>query len=244
MRHMSECWVVTSPEDEKTQAVACGVAGVRLHVTDAFTRHGARFNKGLAFEECFEAMGRAGRMLIWDADILLPDALDLSGWREGCIHGARRRMLADPERWTPDLNWRSCPHIPDGGPIGFFQCFDAADPAIRDRRPWYDVTFAHAGGGDAYFMGHWAPGKRVVLPIEVLHLGPNDTNWFGTSPESRDLMAAFVIRNGWHRAACKADPTAVNRVAEIPERVSVPGYEPSTFELPFVRRAKAKGSHA
>jgi hypothetical protein len=242
MRHLTECWVITSPEDEQTQAVACGVPGVRLHVTDAFTRHGARFNKGLAFEEGFDAMGREGRLLIWDADILFPDVLDLSGWRDNCLNGAVRRMLANPAEWTPELNWRSLPMIRDGGPIGFFQGFAAEDPAIRDRRPWYDVSFTHAGGGDAYFMTHWAPDKRKVLPIEVLHLGPNDTNWFGTTPEARDLMAAFVTRNGWHRAAAKHDRTAADRVGEIAERVDVPGYQPTGFELPFVRRAKAATS--
>lgn len=240
LRHLTECVVVTSPDDEQTQAVACSVPGVKLHVTDAFTRHGARFNKGLAFEEAWNTHGRDGRWLIWDADILFPDSLDLSGWRDGCLHGARRRILADPSKWSPDLNWKTCPLHADGGPIGFAQAFAADDPAIRDKRPWYDVSFAHAGGGDAFFMEHWTNDKRRVLPIEVLHLGPVDVNWWGTSPEARDIMAAFVIRNGWHRAAAKHDRTAVDRVGEIVERVTVPGYEPSQYELPFVRRAKAR----
>jgi hypothetical protein len=33
------------------------------------------------------------------------------------------------------------------------------------------------------------------------------------------MMDAFVIRNGWIRAAQRADPTAPQRVGEIVERV-------------------------
>ncbi|MFO0892450.1 MAG: hypothetical protein U0790_25325 [Isosphaeraceae bacterium] len=239
MRHLAECLVITSPEDEETQAVACAVPGVRLHITDAFTRHGARFNKGLAFEEGFEVLGRRGRMLIWDADILFPEEIELSDWRSNCLHGARRRLLEDPTAWSPDLDWRSLPYVRDGGPIGFFQAFDADDPAIAAKRPWYDVSFTHAGGGDAYFMTHWTNDRRRVLPIDVLHLGPNDRNWFGVDQAGRDMMSAFVIRNGWHRASMKADHSALERVGEITERVDVPGYAPTGFDLPFVQRTKA-----
>jgi hypothetical protein len=240
MRHLAECWVVTSPEDEATQAVARAVPGVRLHVTDAHRRHGARFNKGLCMEEGFEAMGRDGWILVHDADVILPDAIPFDRLRPDALHGARRRILEDPARWRPDLNWNACPPVRDGGAVGFFQLFRAEAPTLRGKRPWYDVSFAHAGGGDAFFLSLWPRDKQVILPIDVLHLGPNDTNWFGADPEGRDLMAAYVHRNGWRRAMAKADPTAVGRVGEIAERVAVPGYPPSDFELPFVRRAKGR----
>jgi hypothetical protein len=110
----------------------------------------------------------------------------------------------------------------------------------RDKRPWYDVSFAHGGGGDAFFMDHWHPGNRHVLPIDVLHLGPKDRNWFGTTPEAKRIMDAFVIRNGWSQASAGRDRAAAAQVGEIVERVEVPGYEPSRYELPFVRRAKAQ----
>lgn len=238
IRHAAEWIVATSPEDRDTAAVVESVPGARLFVTDAFTRHGARFNKGLALEECFDFAERTGRLLILDADILLPPVLDLKGYREGQLHGASRRILEDPSQWREDLDWRSCPRWRDGGPIGFFQLFDAESPHVRDRRPWYDVSFAHAGGGDAYFMDLFPSPYRRMLPIDVLHLGPVDRNWFGTDEESRRIMDAFVIRNGWHRAAQGRDREAAASVGEIVERVSVPGYPPSGYELPFVRRAQ------
>lgn len=236
MRHLSECLVVTTPDDDETHIVASRTPGVRVLTTDAFTRHGARFNKGLGMEEGFDTLGREGWILIFDADIVMPDILPAGGIKPDCLYGARRRILPDPSEWSDDLEWRSLPMLRDGGPIGFFQCFHAT--ALKGRRPWYDVSFAHAGGGDAYFMTHWTRDKWTVLPIDVLHLGLPDKNWFGLDETGRDMMDAFVHRNGWRRAMPRADPSAVERVGMIPERVSVPGYDASTFELPFVNRTR------
>jgi hypothetical protein len=240
MRHLTKCLVVTSPDDERTREIATSVPGVKVFETDAFTRHGARFNKGLAMEEGFRAMGREGWIWIFDADILFPDSIPLHLLKPGKLHGARRRILKDPTKWTPDLNWRECELSRDGGPIGFTQIFHADDPAIKDRPQWYDVSFTHAGGGDAYMLTHWPKNNRVVLPMEVLHLGPTDLNWFGTSAEGRDMMAKFVTENGWHRAMKNFTHDAVARSGEIAQRVSVPGYEPTGYELPFVRRHQAR----
>ena len=238
MRHLTECLVITSPDDEETQEVACSVPGVSLHVTDAFTRHGARFNKGLSFEEGFDALGRHGMLWIWDADILFPDDVPFDQLRPRTLHGCQRRILEDPSRWSPDLDWRTCPKSRDGGPIGYSQIFSADDPALAGKRPWYDVTFAHAGGGDAYFMEHWDAAHRTVLPFDVLHLGKTDWNWFGTDQAGVDMMARFVRENGWRGAARKHSEESARRAPEIVDRVRVPGYPESSYELPFVRRAK------
>lgn len=241
MRHLTECVVITSPQDDAVRAVVAAVPGARLSVTDAFTRHNTRFNKGLAIEEAgLDFMGRHGWILIHDADILLPDSLPLDSFQPGWLHGARRRMLEDPSRWHPGLRWAECPVLRDGGPVGFFQAFHAGDPAIKDKRPWYDVSFGHAGGGDAYMMEHWPNSRRKVLPIDVLHLGKVDLNWMGTDPEGRDLMARFVHENQWRRGMKNFDAAAVARAGELPGRVEVPGYPPSNYELPFVKRTRAK----
>ncbi len=237
MRHLSECWVITTVDDTRTHEVACAVPGVKLHVTDAFTRHGAVFNKGLAIEEGFEVMGRTGQLLIWDSDILLPDDFPLDQFRSNTLHGARRRIVADPASWKPETDWRTYPYAKDGGPIGFAQLFSAADPAIANKRPWYNVNYPHAGGGDAYFMDHGHPGRRCVLPIDCLHFGEIDRNWFGTDAKGRDMMSAFAYKMRWPRAMRGADPTAVERVGPLPDRVDVPGYEMSTYKMPFEKRA-------
>jgi hypothetical protein len=245
LRHLTSCVVVTSPADSAVKEVVAGVPGARLFETDAFTRPDAngvvpRFNKGLAMEEGLDFLGREGWIWIWDADVIFPDEVPLERLQPGKLFGCTRRILEDPSRWRPSLEWSNCARARDGGPIGFTQIFHAADPAIKGRRPWYDVSFAHAGGGDAYFMRLWPRTSWVTLPFDVLHLGPRDSHWFGADAEGRDLMAAFVVRNGWTRRSPCVDRSAVERVGEIVERVEVPGYDKSTFELPFVQRAKER----
>lgn len=243
MRHLSECLVVTSPADDAVKAVVARVPGARILETDAFTRPDARgvvprFNKGLAMEEGFDSLGREGWILIWDSDCLFPDDVPFDRVQAGKLHGCKRRILENPGRWRPDFDWNNCPQARDGGPIGFFQLFQGEDPVLKDRRPWYDVSFSHAGGGDAYFLRLWPSRQHVMLPFDVLHLGPRDTHWFGTDATGKDMMAAFVTRNGWTRRNPNVDRTAVDRVGEIQDRLVVPGYQPSGFELPFVKRSR------
>lgn len=238
MRHFVECLIVTTPDDEAVKAVVAKVPGARVFETTAFFEQGARFNKGLAFERAADHFGRHGWWVIHDADVLFPDAIPLDQLQPDRLHGARRRVLEDVDKWHPGFDWNSCPVRRDGGPVGFAQILHADDPALAGKPCWYDVTFTHAGGGDAFLLTHWPASKKVVLNFDVLHLGPCDAHWFGTDQEGKDMMAAFVHRNGWRQAMLKADPTAVNRVGEIVDRVEVPGYPVSNFELPFVKRAK------
>lgn len=237
-RYFAECLVVTSPEDERTRAVVESIPNARLYVTDAHRRHGARFNKGLSLELGFDELGRQGWICIWDADCLFPDILPLDRIRPGQIYGAKRRTLEDPGQWSPEFRWSQARPEPDSAPIGFFQLFHADDPAIRDKRPWYDVSFAHAAGGDAYFLAHWPRPNRKRLPLEVLHLGKPDRNWFGVDDEGRALMAKYVHRYGWHRGMKHFPSEAAELAGELPGRIEVPGYAPSSFELPFERRAR------
>lgn len=239
LRHCAEIVVVTSPEDRETQDLVGSLPGTRLVITDAATRHGARFNKGLLFETAWDQVGRSGWWLIWDADILFPDDMDLrTRMRPDCLNGARRRILEDPAQFSDDLDWKLCEVSRDGGPIGYFQLFNGDSRIIKNRRPWYDVSFSHAGGGDAYFLNLWPASHRFMMNLDVLHLGPKDTHWFGTDEQGKDMMAAFIVRNGWIRSHPRVDKSACDRVGEIQDRVTVPGYEPSNFELPFVKRIK------
>jgi len=188
----------------------------------------------------FDFIGRHGFICIHDADILLPDSLPLDSLSPDHLHGARRRILADPAKWRPDLVWTTCPIHLDGGPIGFLQIANGEGQFLRDKKPWYDVSFTHGGGGDAYFMDLFPKSHQRVLPIDVLHLGLPDMNWFGCDQAGRDMMARFVHENGWHRAQRHHTRESAARAPEIVDRVQVPGYPVSEYELPFVKRAKAQ----
>ena len=244
MRHLVSCHVVTAPGDPCAD-VARSVPGVHVLETDAFTRPGSngvvpKFNKGLAVEELLEHMGKHGWIWILDADILLPDSIPFERLHPNKIHGMPRRILDDPGRWHPGFDWKAAPKHVDGSPIGYSQLFHADAPALRDKRPWYDVSFPHAGGGDAAFLAHFGGGDRVMLRAECLHLGKCDVHWHGTSAEAIALQAKYVTENNWQRAMRNHSPEAAARAGELPGRVQVPGYPESTFKLPFEARAEAR----
>lgn len=235
MRHLTECVVITTPTDERTKEVCRKVPNVRVFETDAFTRFGAKFNKGLAMEEGFDFLGRHGWILIWDADTLFPDELpSLNNLYQGRLYNAPRLILADPTRWRPDLDWSTLPISNDKSFPGYFQLFYAGDRIIN-QRPWYDVTFAHAGGGDGYFESRWPNHLKIRMPEKVLHLGPRDTNWFGRASPRRDgltveeqeqyqrEMRDFLSFKGW--AKTDVDVTTYN------EKVAVPGATETGYKL-------------
>lgn len=227
--HLSECCVVTSRKDIRTQELASRFpAKVELLVTDAFTRHGARFNKGLAMEEGLDFFGRHGRMLIWDADTLFPYDMSLEGFVDGNLHGAPRLIMEDAKLWSPGLDWSKFPKTYDKELPGYFQLFDAADPVLA-QRPWYDPTFRHAGGCDSYFHDLWPKQKWTRLPFNVLHLGPRDVNWFGRASGRIDgLVLTDTERNatdckrlrvfhGWDSSGPQPDGHV--------DRVEIPGFK-------------------
>ena len=191
--HVAELLVVTAPADAKTQALVAGHPNARAHVTDAFYRDGAKFNKGRAMEEGFDALGRDGWMLVLDADILVPPdlsaQLDRLRPRPGLLYTPRRRILADPTEWwrhTDPKTWGRLPlRVEDKGHYGYFQLFHAADPVLR-RRPWYATEFTHAGQCDDKFQHLWPVARKPRPDFEVLHLGRCDENWFGRTTARLD----------------------------------------------------------
>lgn len=227
-RRLEECVIVTAPHDLDTQRVALASPNCRLHITDAFTRHGAVFNKGLALEEGFELLGRHGWILAFDADIVLPDApLPLEGIVPGNLYSAPRRILKDPKKWHSGYDWQRAKLHQEQGMPGYFHLFHADDPHIQEL-PYGDLTYSHAGGSDGFFQSRWEPERKIWLPTEVLHLGPVDCNWFGRASQLIDgtpgdskaaaMMSGFKAQKGWIRGRAPAE--------RVQERVIVPGHEP------------------
>lgn len=198
-RHFDKVRVVTTADDEATRAVARD-NGALVHLTGAFYRDGADFNKWLALEEGLEALGREGWLCILDADVLLPktarmtpggqDSLDLSGpgITEGCSVRLRPGHLCSPLR-------RMCPEIPASAPAedtwwqypvhrniaewaGYCQIFHASDPVLGPA-PWHETDWRHAGGADSFFQAKWPLSRKMRPPFDALHLGPAGENWCG-----------------------------------------------------------------
>lgn len=182
MRHLSECVVVTAHQDERTAAVARGVEGVRLFRTDAFTRNGAFFNKGLAIEEAFDVMGRSGWILILDADIVLPETFKLGSLDQNVLYGAPRRQLPAGVM-DIDGDWTHWKMVSDWPCVGYFQLFHAEAEALRSQ-PWYTADSPHAGNADWGFKEKFI--KRKMLPRSVLHIGQRYENWYGRATPRLD----------------------------------------------------------
>jgi hypothetical protein len=215
--HVTELVVVTAPQDAKTQALVAGQRNARTHVTDAFYRRGAKFNKGLAMEEGFDALGREGWILVLDADILVPPDLgrqvELLRPRLGCLYTPRRRILDDPRQWEKYADHRRWSSLPgrreDKGHYGYFQLFHAADPVLKEQ-PWYATEFTHAGQCDDKFQHRWPVPRKLRPTFEVLHLGRCDENWFGRTTarvdgaevegpveERKQLQLKLRQKHGW-----------------------------------------------
>ena len=174
LHHYDECMVVTSPADTNTREL-CKHYKVQCHITDAFYRKGAMFNKWLALEEGLDKFGRDGWILIIDADIMLPRSIDLPPLHIGNIYAPRRRM---GDRPLPESMWNTLRlwHVQEFS--GFFQLFHGRDPVLPNP-PWHEVDWTHAGGADTFFQNKWRPTNKIRLDFEVLHLGPNGKNWCG-----------------------------------------------------------------
>lgn len=210
MRHLSECLVVTHSDDHKTKSLAASVPGARTFETNSFYEYGAKFNKGLAIELGFEELGRDGWILVWDADILFPESMDLGGVESGNLYTPKRFILEDVKSWSDDLDWSSLPLRHDVEFAGYFQLFNASDSLLR-QRPWYGIDYSHCGGCDCIFQMKWPSQKKLRPNFNVLHIGPCDTNWFGRasermdghliggSEENRQNMEKFLRMKGWGR---------------------------------------------
>lgn len=179
--HFSKTLVVTSPHDQATIDLAAK-EGVECFVTDAFYRHGADFNKGLAIEEAFDVLGRNGWICVWDADIIFPSDIYFPR-EESCLYSPKRFLLEDlspkviektindPKSWTK-LPCPTQPHEFDG----YAQLFHAS--AIQP--PWYGTQWKHAGGGDSDFEAKFQKDRLQRMPFPVLHLGSEGMPETGT----------------------------------------------------------------
>jgi len=193
LHHFKEVVVVTSPADTATQELCRELneqyAGnkIKLHVTDAFYRNGAKFNKGLAVEEGLDVLGRDGWMLIWDADTLFPITMRMPR-QIGKLYTPHRYILEDVQKWRTDLDWTKLPMRVEQEWPGYFQLFHADDPVLQTR-PWYGIDYKHAGGCDSVFQNKWHGSNRLRPEFNVLHLGPHGTNWYGRTSDRLDGIA-------------------------------------------------------
>lgn len=169
--------VVTTAADAATIDL-CNRHGASIVTTDAFTRNGAAFNKGLAMAEAWRTVHARDWCLFIDADILPPD-----GWRGACT-GLEPGYLYSAVR---------VPRLPqDVIGVGYFQLFHASDPrAAAPLTSWHTASCY-----DNEFKNRWPEVRQ--LPFELRHLDTGG-NWCGRgNAVAMEAMRAERIRlRGW-----------------------------------------------
>lgn len=183
---ISETIIVTAEHDTRTIEVA-QQHGAQCHVTDAFYRRNAAFNKFYAIEEALDVFGRHGWILLMDADIAIPQLHHPFIPQMGYIYTPHRRVMEVYKDGIPEeRRWRQFKRPKANEEFsGYFQLFNAADPVLV-RAPWHSVIWRIAGGNDMKFYNKWPVTKQVRPPFEVLHLGPPFVNWAGRVSPYRD----------------------------------------------------------
>ncbi len=190
--HFSEHWIITTPEDTRTQEIA-KVNGCQQYLTREFYYKGAEFAKWRALEIALDTIGRHGWILLLDADVCWPkDATErLTKWnghpKVGSLYGANRRMLETPSSLS-DLRCNGVPpedkwtkfyiHHNVGEWAGYTQLFHSTDPVLP-KGHWHDTNWRSCGASDSFFQALWKEDKKVKLPFEVLHIGSAGDNWYG-----------------------------------------------------------------
>jgi hypothetical protein len=179
-RHFEKTVVVTTPDDIKTHKIVEGVENAELFKTDVFYKFGATFNKGLALELGFNQLGRDGWIVVWDADTLFPDSIDIPDKEIGKLYGARRKVAYNEYQFNHNFMMKCADFYPDENEIpGYFQMFHAADPALKNCKYWYPVHWKHAGGCDSYFQMRWRGPDKIWADFWVIHYGDPGKNWHG-----------------------------------------------------------------
>jgi len=220
-RHFRNVTIITSPDDQKNVQLLADASGARVFVTDAFYRHGAKFNKWLALEEGLSSVPRKAWTCLLDADVLWPFHIDLDRiLRIGHLYTPRRRMCQtipeDRASIPEEGDWHLYPlHRQEVEFAGYSQIFHADDHMLGTP-PWHQVDWSHAGGADSFFQAKWPVERKVRPAFQVLHLGESGKNWFGRGKEGTEEMTAEMWRTRRERRAKGLDPFTEEKIITSP----------------------------
>jgi len=207
---LDEIYVVTHPEDIKTQQI-CRYYSVNCLPTEVVYERNVYFNKAGAINYGLLHLPQKGYWLHMDADILLAPGfrrqLEAARLNKQVLYGADRfnvvgwdayQELLKSDEWTNQWS-QGCamsphPKMPMGGrevdswgysPIGYFQLWHHG---VQRK---YTSSCGHAGNDDVIFALQWAADNRRVLPTAlVYHL---------MSVEPAASLSRGAVLNWWGR---------------------------------------------
>lgn len=177
-----EMAVVTSSEDERTQALA-KEHGATLVISDRCFEDEHAFNKGRMLNDGVAALKDPDWIVFTDADIILaPQTRELffaHSWNPGCLYFTGRKDRTPVAGQNDKVNME---------PNGYFQLFHPKATAIRERWPkLLCEEFCSAGGVDSWFWQQWRRDNLIAIPdFAVEHLSSRTLgqNWNGMHPRA------------------------------------------------------------
>lgn len=182
-KFFSRYTIITVPEDAVTIQIAkqydCTVELIETDRTD-YVRKGM-MNEGL------KRLAKPAWIQILDADIVLPESYgpiagNVEALERDTLYGCNRlfcqnRLLWELARfehvniYEPELNPRAVG-------IGFFQLFNTNSRYLATSSDWYGVA-SDQKAADMSFRAKFPAHQIKALPLNVVHLGPPSTNWYG-----------------------------------------------------------------
>ena len=190
--------VVTSPEDTKTQEL-CEFYGMEPVISHRLHEKGAAFAKGKAINDGINAIENPDWILVLDADIILPEAIEAlyqMTLNPGALYYTRRwgprsinlvplalQAIRSGEPWDQIRSqWGSKEKAKFTGrkgnaeeqfPFGYFQLFNVRAKALRGRKAIYPDRSRTAEHDDLEMGAKVFEGRTVCLPVpmfDVIHL--------------------------------------------------------------------------
>jgi hypothetical protein len=174
--HFDELVVVTSSDDDLTQALAAK-HGAKLVVSNRCYDDDHAFNKGRMINDGFAALDNPDWVILLDADVVLnPETRALvtrNSYNPGSLYftSRRERGQSQPDQMQPS---------------GYFQLFNPKALSIREHlKPLLSEEFCSAGSVDSCFQQQWPREKVVAVPeLGVEHISPQPLGQHWNGPKA------------------------------------------------------------
>ena len=188
--------VVTTPEDEATQALCARFPSVQVVRSTRARDRGEAFNLPALINDGYRALAPTAWAVKMDPDILLPanarQVMDAALDDPELLWGSRRYFcetieIMDRFVATGDYGVLEPPYETTADVLGFLQLFHVASSAMRGRdAPYEEARFeGPSRTNDRLFSERWGDRRRW-LDFDVVHLGLDaiGTNWKGRKAPS------------------------------------------------------------
>lgn len=184
IKYLDNITVVTSSKDSLCKEI-CNKFGVKCVITDRMYENGAKFNKGKAINEGIKSIQNPEWILLLDSDIVLTKdwnrVTKLDIFDKDSIHICSRNIVESYDEYQRWSSGESVGRLESPKGFGYFQLFNVNSNAVFGKNTIFPETSDDAAWSDLSFRNQF--GKKVQLPMSVVHLGRSYSNWKGRETE-------------------------------------------------------------